>query len=93
MTPATIPPWPNEETEGADIGKGNLEIGREDGLKGSADSPEVGNFRPAGTVGKQGDDSRNHRPIAKLKRQRLLPMQELVSPEINRIAQIIRGEE
>ena len=38
---------PEEEADRANVGEVDLEVGRENGLEGSADSPEVGDLRPA----------------------------------------------
>ena len=78
-----------EEADRAKVWKVDLEIGREDRLKGPADSPKIGNLRPAAAPSEQCNDDGRHRPIAKLERQCLLPEKELIAPEIKGVPKII----
>ncbi len=82
----------DEKADRADIGEIDLKIGREEGLEGAADSPEVGNLGPAVPSREQGDDDRHHCPIAKLKRQGEFPKKELVLPEVSGVADVVRGQ-
>ena len=58
----------NEETEESEIGETVGQIRSEHGLHGPADSPEVGDLKPAWPAGPHRDDDYDHRPIAELHR-------------------------
>src|SRR3954470_8229066 len=64
----------DEKREEAVVRESELQVWREHSLKRAADCPEVNDLEPArsSTVPAR-DDHRDHRPVAKLKRQRLLP--------------------
>src|SRR5437660_807188 len=63
----------NEEAEESEIGKTKGQIRGQDGLHRAADSPKIGDLEPARPACPHCDDDYNHCPIAKLKRQDLLP--------------------
>lgn len=83
----------DEKADETDIRKTDLQVGREDGLKGPADSPKVGDFRPTWPACEQGDNNGEHRPIAKLEGERMLPDKKMLRPKIDPIPDIVRKEE
>ncbi len=82
----------DEETEEAKIGKADREIRRKDGLEGPADSPEIGNLAPALAPGEKRDDHRNHRPVAELQRERLLPDEQVMPEKENGVTDVVRDQ-
>ena len=63
----------NEKAEKSEIGKTVRQIGGQNCLQGSANAPEIRHLKPALISRQHRDDHDDHSPIAKLKRQNLLP--------------------
>lgn len=78
-----------EEADEPRIGKAELQIGRDNRLQRSADTPEIGYLKPSPVSATECDDDYRHRPIAQLHRQCMLPTRYAEAPRDDEVSDII----
>src|SRR5437763_10013111 len=79
----------NEKAEKTEIGKTVRQIGRQNCLQGSANTPEIRDLKPALISRQHRDDHDDHSPIAKLKRQNLLTADRAKLADAHHIEDVI----
>ncbi len=82
----------DEEADEADIGKGVAQVRGEDGLQGSADAPEIGDFKPQRSSRPERDHDDDHGPVAHLHGQHLLPGLFALTADEEHVAEVIRNQ-
>ena len=80
----------DKKSQETNIGEGELQIRSQNRLQSPAYSPKISDLKPPFPAGQQGDDDRDHRPIAELKGQRLLPGQPDRQSEVNFVTEIVK---